>query len=72
MRKIEEESKLPVTLIVGFLGAGKSTLLKHILESKRKDEDEENKFRCAVIVNDMAVSFDILCKFMQLILYSRH
>ena len=33
--------------------SGKSTLLKHILESKRNDGGDE--FRCAVIVNDMAV-----------------
>ena len=34
----------------GFLGAGKTTLLKHILETKHEDEN----FKCAVIVNDMA------------------
>ena len=50
-----------MTLLAGFLGSGKSTLLKHILECKRAEEDGDDgeKFRCAVIVNDMAVRFCI-------------
>jgi len=42
---------VPVTLLSGFLGAGKTSTLKHILETNHK---AEGKFRCAVIVNDMA------------------
>ena len=47
----QERTHLPVSSLCGFLGAGKTTLLKHILESKHSEDDA---FKCAVIVNDMA------------------
>jgi len=40
-------TKLPVTVLSGFLGAGKTTVLSHILNNR------ENK-KVAVIVNDMS------------------
>jgi G3E family GTPase len=46
-------SKLPVTVLSGFLGAGKTTVLSNILNNR------ENK-KVAVIVNDMSeINMDV-------------
>ncbi|KAG8818296.1 hypothetical protein FRC17_010881 [Serendipita sp. 399] len=52
IKKDESNSRVPLTILTGFLGAGKSTLLKWILT-------EKHGYRIAVIMNEFGDTADL-------------
>ncbi|KAJ3126820.1 hypothetical protein HK098_007114 [Nowakowskiella sp. JEL0407] len=52
---MDKSTKIPVTILTGFLGAGKTTLLNVLL----KDLKSEPNLRVAVIENEFAAAFGI-------------
>lgn len=49
-------SRIPITIITGFLGAGKTTFLNQVLSN---NQQSLNKKRIAVIENEFAAAFGI-------------
>jgi G3E family GTPase len=49
-------TRIPVTIITGFLGSGKTTLLNNLLN---ENHHSKNKKRIAVIENEFAAAFGI-------------
>lgn len=52
---VEAQSKVPMTIVTGYLGSGKSTLLDYILK-------EQHGRRIAVIMNEFGDTSDIECE----------